>query len=86
MNTLSKPKASSNFSYHISTVITCILPALDVSPHLDFTLIAVGSWQFNPPLNFTRIFKFNPHSKLMKIKIKVGSSTRVNNLVCNAIA
>ena len=47
-----------------NTVITCILPALDVSPHLDFTLIAVGSCQFNPPLNFTRIFEFNPHSNL----------------------
>ena len=27
----------------LTTVITCILPALDVSPHLDFTRIAVGS-------------------------------------------
>ena len=48
---------------HSDTVIMCILPALDVSPHLDFTRIAVGSCQFNPPLHFTRIFEFNPHYK-----------------------
>ena len=55
---------------YVYTVITCILPALDVSPHLVFTRIAVGIWRFNPPLNFTRIFEFNPQLKLMELKLR----------------